>query len=98
MRRARIIELKDPLGPAAERRDLEALVVSEDTRSNGMRANALRRRRGLPLLRLYTVRLVKSRDGKPVSVTRIRLGKIDSRGRLSGARLRSQRRRNEYIL
>jgi len=91
LRRARIIELKDPLGPAAERRDLEALVVSEDTRSNGIRANALRRRRGLPPLRLYTVRLVKSRDGKPVSVTRIRLGKIESRGRLSGARLRDER-------
>lgn len=28
LRRARIIELKDPLGPAAERRDLEALVVT----------------------------------------------------------------------
>jgi len=82
LRRANIIELKDPFGPAVRKQGLEALVVSEETRSNGMRTNVLRRHRGLPLLRLYIVRLVKAKDRKPVSVTRIRLGEIDSRGRL----------------
>jgi pantetheine-phosphate adenylyltransferase len=83
LNRARIIELKDPFGPAASKKRLEALVVSEETLSNGTRINVLRRRGGLPPLRLYVVRLLKAKDGKPISVTRIRLGELDARGILA---------------
>src|SRR5260370_41126046 len=34
LRRARITELKDPFGPATWRKRLDALVVSEETRTN----------------------------------------------------------------
>jgi len=80
--RARITELKDSFGPAIRRRRLEAIVVSEETRANGLRVNALRRSRGLKPLRLYVVRMVRTDDGKVISDTRIRRGEVNPRGRL----------------
>jgi len=80
--RARITELKDSFGPAIRRRRLEAIVVSEETRANGLRVNALRRSRGLKPLRLYVVRMVRTDDGKVISDTRIRQGEVNPRGRL----------------
>ena len=82
LQRARIIELKDPFGPASRRKGLEALVVSEDTRSNGLRVNALRRNQGLNPLRLYVVRMVRTKDGLLLSDTRIRKGEVNPQGRL----------------
>lgn len=80
--RARIVELNDPFGPATRRKRLDALVVSEATRSNGRKVNALRRQRRLPPLRLYVVGLMKAQDGLPLSSTRIRRGEIDSGGKV----------------
>ena len=82
--RARIVELRDPFGPAVRRKKLEALVVSRETRSNGLRLNRLRRQRGLKPLKIHVVGPVIARDGKPVSVTRIRRGEIDARGNVKG--------------
>jgi cytidyltransferase-like protein len=81
LRRARITELKDPFGPASRRKRLDALVVSEETRSNGERVNVLRRNRGLKPLRLYVVRMVRSKDGLPLSDTRIRRGEVNPQGK-----------------
>lgn len=80
--RARIVELKDPFGPAARRKRLDALVVSEETRRSGTQLNAVRRSRGLQPVRLYVVRLVKAEDGFPITSTRIRRGEIDLEGKL----------------
>ncbi len=87
--RARITELKDPFGPAIRRKRLEAIVVSEETRANGLRVNALRRGRGLRPLRLYVVRMVRADDGKVISDTRIRRGEVNPRGRVR-ARVRAR--------
>ncbi len=81
LERARITELRDSFGPATRRRRLDALVVSEETRSNGLKVNALRRRQGLRPLRLYVVRMVRADDGKLLSDTRIRLGEVNPQGR-----------------
>jgi pantetheine-phosphate adenylyltransferase len=81
LQRARIVELKNPYGPATRRKGIEALVVSEETRGSGRKVNSLRRLRGLPPLRLYVVRLVNAEDGLPISVTRILRGEIDTHGR-----------------
>ena len=80
--RARITELKDPFGPATRRKRLDALVVSEETRSNGLRVNALRRNQGLNPLRLYVVRMVRTKDGLLLSDTRIRRGEVNPQGKL----------------
>lgn len=92
LRRARIVELKDSFGPATKRKSLEALVVSEETRENGKKINALRQIRGLPPVRLYVVRLVKADDGIPVSVTRILRGEINAQGK-SRSNPKQRRRR-----
>lgn len=89
LNRARITELKDSFGPAIRRRRLEAIVVSEETRANGLRVNALRRSRGLRPLRLYVVRMVRADDGKVISDTRIRRGEVNPRGRVR-ARVRAR--------
>ena len=82
LRRARITELRDPFGPATRRKRLDALVVSEETRANGLRLNALRRNRGLKPLRVFVVRMVKTKDGLLLSDTRIRRGEVNPQGKL----------------
>lgn len=91
LNRARITELKDPFGPATRRKRLEALVVSEETWANGLRVNALRRKRGLKALRLYVVKMVKADDGDLLSDTRIRRGEVDPKGRVTRRMLRRTR-------
>jgi pantetheine-phosphate adenylyltransferase len=81
LKRARISELNDSFGPATRRKRLDALVVSDETRSNGLRVNALRRSQGLRPLRLYVVRMVRADDGKLLSDSRIRRGEVDQMGR-----------------
>lgn len=80
--RARIVELKEPFGPAARRKRLDVLVVSTETRRSGKKLNAIRQRRRLQPVRLYVVRLVKAEDGLPITSTRIRRREIDPEGKL----------------
>src|SRR5881397_1348782 len=80
--RARITELKDPFGPTTRRKRLDALVVSEETRANGLRVNALRRNQGLKPLRLYVIPMIRTKDGQLLSDTRIRRGEVNPQGRL----------------
>ena len=82
LQRARITELIEPFGPATRRKRLDALVVSEETRANGLRVNALRQKRGLKHLRLYVVRMVRTKDGLLLSDTRIRRGEVSPQGKL----------------
>ncbi len=83
LERARITELRDLFGPATRRKRLDALVVSEETRANGLKVNALRQNRGLKPLRLYVVRMVRTDDGQLLSDTRIRRGEVNPQGRLN---------------
>jgi pantetheine-phosphate adenylyltransferase len=78
--RARISALREPYGPAARRKKLQALIVSRGTLASGRRLNRLRAQNGLPPVDLRTVNLVKAADGNPISATRIRNGEIDSEG------------------
>jgi pantetheine-phosphate adenylyltransferase len=80
--RARIAKLREPYGPAAKGRKLEALIVSRGTLASGRRLNKLRKKNGLQELDLVSVALLKASDGKPISTTRIRMGEIDLQGRV----------------
>jgi pantetheine-phosphate adenylyltransferase len=44
--------------------------------------NEIRRAKGLKPIEIVSVKLLKADDGQPISSTRIRLGQIDSSGRL----------------
>ena len=84
--RARVSVLREPYGPAARRKKLQALIVSKSTLTSGRRLNHLRQQNGLQPLDLVVVDLAKAADGKPISTTRIRNGEIDRQGRVLKAR------------
>ncbi len=80
--RAVITPLHDPYGPAARRRDIEALVITPDTLASAKKLNRLRRERALPVLKIHKVPISRAEDGGPISSTRIRNREIDREGRV----------------
>lgn len=81
-KRATIVPIDDPYEPAAAMMDVDALVVSRQTRRRGEEINKLRVNRGLPELTLLEVPIMPAQDGKPISSTRMRNGEIDGQGTL----------------
>ena len=67
----KIIELNDPYGPAAFDEELEAIIVSQETIVGALRANDIRRRRGLKPLVVYVVEWVLADNGLRFSSTAI---------------------------
>lgn len=78
-----IIAIDDPFEPAASDKSLDALVVTSENRHRGEEINNLRLTRGLAPLVLLEVSLVPAEDGQPISSTRVKVGDIDSAGRLT---------------
>lgn len=79
-----VVELADTYGPAANRKDIDALVVSPEAKAQrrAYELNDVRRADGLRPLEIHTPPLVIAEDGKRISSTRIRNGEIDAHGRL----------------
>lgn len=80
--RAEIEVLNDPMGTAARDEGLEAIVVSEETRSGAESINEVRSEEDLDPLDLIEIPLVLADDNKPISSIRIRYGEIDVHGNL----------------
>jgi cytidyltransferase-like protein len=80
--RAYIAKLQDKWGPALLEADMEAIVVTEDTRASAQEINRLRSQKGLSPLRIEIVKFILAEDGKPISTTRIHRGEIDLQGRI----------------
>lgn len=79
-----IIQLEDTSGPAGTREDVDALIVSPESKAQ-RRAYELNEQRvddGLTPLEIHTAPFVTAEDGARISSTRIRNGEIDARGRL----------------
>ena len=77
-----ISKLHTDFGPAVVSEAVEALVASSETAARGEEINEIRRANGLKPIVIVSVDLVKAEDGQPISSTRIRLGQIDSSGKL----------------
>lgn len=77
-----IRELTDDFGPTSSDRNLQALVVSEETEPKGHEINRIRSKKGFDPLVIITVTLLKAEDGRPLSSSRIRRGEIDRNGRV----------------
>ena len=77
-----INKLDDNFGPAVLERDVEALVVSDETSNQGSVLNKLRESKKLPLLQIITVPMFLAKDGTRISTTRIKNSEIDSEGNL----------------
>jgi len=75
-----IIELNDDWGPGVFDKDLEAIIVSEETENVAFELNINRKSRNLGELKIITIPLILAGDGKKISSTRIRNSEIDVNG------------------
>jgi pantetheine-phosphate adenylyltransferase len=78
--RAEFVLLDDPFGTTLSGSCIEALVVSEETKSVALKINEKRREAGLQPLKIVTVIMVISENRTPISTTKIRNGEIDREG------------------
>jgi cytidyltransferase-like protein len=77
-----IKELNDDFGPTITDRNIQALVVSEETEHRGHEINRIRAEKGFEPLIIVTVAMLKAEDGRSLSSSRIREGEIDRYGRV----------------
>ena len=78
-----ISKLENDFGPAVIEGTVQALVVSEETSSKGVKLNELRAERNHPPAEIVVVPMVLAKDGKAISSTRIKNSEIDSSGNLN---------------
>lgn len=76
------VSIDDPFEPAASDPFLEAIVVSEQSRTRADELNRIRALHGHKTLVIDVVPLVYAEDHDPISATRIRNGIIDRQGKL----------------
>jgi len=75
-----IVKLNDVWGPGIFDKDLEAIIVSEETNDVAIEMNKNRKLKNLGELEVITVPLILAQDGKIISSTRIRNNEIDLDG------------------
>jgi len=79
---AEIIPLLDAFGSTIKDVEIQALVVSEETKPTAEKINVRRTEAGLPSLAIISIGMVPSQNCSPISTTRIRKGEMDREGRL----------------
>ena len=75
-----IRKLDNDFGPAVLTKEVEALVVSEETCGQGKVLNQLRSSKNLPPVKIITIPMFLAKDGMRISTTRIRNSEIDIEG------------------
>lgn len=78
-----ISKLDNDFGPAVLEKNVQALIVSEETSHQGTKLNHLRDEKHLPPVEIIVVPMELAEDGKRISSTRIKNSEIDSEGHLS---------------
>ena len=77
-----ISKLNNDFGPAILEKDVQALVVSDETSNQGNILNNLRFKNNLPPVEIIVVPMFLAKDGIRISTTRIKNSEIDSNGNL----------------
>ena len=77
-----ISQLNNDFGPAVFEKEIQALVVSDETKNQGNILNKLRTERNLSPVEIIVVPMTLAKDGKRISTTRIKNSEIDSDGNL----------------
>ncbi len=77
-----ISKLDNDFGPAVLEKEVEALVVSDETSNQGIVLNQLRAEKKMPPVKIITVPMFLAKDGIRISTTRIKNSEIDSEGNL----------------
>lgn len=75
-----LVKISDIYGPAVTMKDLEAIIVTQDTKKNAVSLNSKREEYGLPALSIVEVDLIPTMDGNPIASTQIRRGVADREG------------------
>ncbi|MBC8515750.1 MAG: pantetheine-phosphate adenylyltransferase [Nitrosopumilus sp.] len=78
-----ISKLDNDFGPAVLEKEVEALIVSDETSNQGVVLNKLRQERNLLPVRVVVVPMFLAKDGSRISTTRIKNSEIDIEGNLS---------------
>ena len=78
-----ISKLENDFGPAVLKEQVQALVVSEETKEKAKLLNGLRAKKGLSEVDIVVVSMVLAKDGTRISTTRIKKHEIDPQGNLS---------------
>jgi len=78
-----ISKLDNDFGPAVLEENVQALVVSDETRNQGEILNQLRREKNLSSVKIVIVPMVMAHDGNKISTTRIKNLEIDIDGNVS---------------
>ena len=77
-----ISQLNNDFGPAVLQKEVQALVVSDETKNQGDILNKLRSERNLSPVEVIVVPMSLAKDGERISTTRIKNSEIDSDGNL----------------
>ena len=77
-----IIQLNNDFGPAVLEKEVQALIVSDETSNQGNILNQLRSEHDLPPVDIIVVPMFLAKDGVRISTTRIKNSEIDSDGNL----------------
>ena len=77
-----ISKLDNDFGPAVLEKEVEALIVSDETSNQGNILNELRLAKNLPPVEIIVVPMFMAKDGTRISTTRIKNSEIDSEGNL----------------
>ena len=77
-----ISQLNNDFGPAVLEKNVQALIVSDETSNQGKVLNKLRSERNLSPVEIITVPMFLAKDGVRISTTRIKNSEIDSDGNL----------------
>ena len=77
-----ISKLDNDFGPAVLEKEVEALIVSDETSNQGPILNQLRAEKKLPPVKIITVPMFLAKDGTRISTTRIKNSEIDTEGNL----------------
>jgi pantetheine-phosphate adenylyltransferase len=75
-----ITPLLDAYGSSIRDSDIQALVVSQETRPNGEKINERRKSASLKPFEIIMINMVPSQNCGPISTTRIRRGEMDREG------------------
>jgi pantetheine-phosphate adenylyltransferase len=77
-----ISKLKNDFGPAVLEKEVQALIVSDETSTQGNILNKLRSEKNLPPVQIITIPMFLAEDGTRISTTRIKNSEIDVDGNL----------------
>ena len=77
-----ISKLENDFGPAVLEKEVEALIVSDETSTQGKILNQLRAEKKIPPIQIVIVPMFLAKDGVRISTTRIKNSEIDIDGNL----------------